>query len=906
MGTIAPQTTVTKMTDTIPPSYQTATTRDAWSIIPQYIPSSDLCAAALVCRRWHRLFMPVLWGDPASHFGTENDAVYVALTRFRRTLKYARLEVRMLTHTLHLPPALSEIYGGPRPEWLREILESLPGLQSLVVSKLPFFDHNSMTALKTTSGPGGSESTSQTYNVRLLLADSEPNTTSQGIAETLLRFPDLIYLDLSYTTPARDRMVLSALSQLEHLQVLKLRGIGLKDSDAEFLANAIGRRVRFLDLRNNLLTDMSIRSLLQASFLPLGDSTSMHGPQRGTVEPLTNSPQSQSRPLFPDPKFFSSPVLDEQVMKALTQQLTGRAWVEDLPQVGITHLYIADNPISVEGAASLLASSLLHALDVGTVDTVESISRQQHPLASPQGNSQEFPGAEKLIPILGSAAKENLTYLRAHHALCTADGPLRGDTVLDALLPELPVGNENEVSREAELDATNQIHEVPANEAAIFELPGSPVPQSWSVGNGRKLTVYEDEPLPERRRGSVFAPEVVETVQVSEDGGQKSPYGATSSHLPRHVSISSISSIPNTTWDTAGSIPQCSSPISVDDSRSQKIQELLAKRPKGFPRRDGKAGNFSYLHPSHIPHLETLVLTDVPSHISANSPILKSLMRFITACSNEALLATLQAGSDYTLPPGQDRARAEQERARSLFALRRLVLEITPTVRSKRLTAWKPAGYRTGAAKSSTGDRDVENLWSAAVDDFSFFDEDECGIPNDYSGKYFPMAALNEKVTLIPDDDGPGQAGPSQPDITAASPNRLQPGQCISQTHAVRCTGASGIGEDVGIPRDEIPEMDLVAELASFRRAKKIEYEGLMRRTSGRRTSSRLSSSISSCQSPSVATLAASSAPPLSIAHFVEGHWKGEVKVIRNAAPKGRSGMVDMYGNYFEKGYLYP
>jgi hypothetical protein len=42
------------------------------------------------------------------------------------------------------------------------------------------------------------------------------------------------------------------------------------------------------------------------------------------------------------------------------------------------------------------------------------------------------------------------------------------------------------------------------------------------------------------------------------------------------------------------------------------------------------------------------------------------------------------------------------------------------------------------------------------------------------------------------------------------------------------------------------------------------------------------------------------------MAHFVEGHWKGEVKIVRNAAPKGRSGMVDMYGNYFEKGYLYP
>lgn len=62
--------------DLIPPSYESATDRDAWTIIAHYIPSSDLCAVSLVCRRWHGLFMPFLWGDPASHFGTDNDAVY--------------------------------------------------------------------------------------------------------------------------------------------------------------------------------------------------------------------------------------------------------------------------------------------------------------------------------------------------------------------------------------------------------------------------------------------------------------------------------------------------------------------------------------------------------------------------------------------------------------------------------------------------------------------------------------------------------------------------------------------------------------------------------------------------------------------------------------------------------------
>ena len=271
----------------------------------------------------------------------------MALTRFRRTLKYARPEVRALTHTLHLPPALSEIYDGPRPGWLRDILEYLPCLQCLMVSRLPFFDHNAMVALREL--PRSTE-----YNVRLLLADHEPNTTSAGLAETILRFPRLIYLDLSYTTSARDQSVLSALSQLENLQILKLRGIGLRDADAQFLANAIGTRTRFLDVRNNLLTDMAVRSLLQASFTPANRA------------PQTNY---QSRQL----EYLQSPDLDEQYLKLLAQPGSSQSWIEDLPYAGITHLYIANNPITVEGVASLLASSRLHALDVGTVNTADVV-----------------------------------------------------------------------------------------------------------------------------------------------------------------------------------------------------------------------------------------------------------------------------------------------------------------------------------------------------------------------------------------------------------------------------------------------------------------------------------------------------------------------------------------------------
>ncbi|XHG05337.1 hypothetical protein AWENTII_008566 [Aspergillus wentii] len=823
----------------------------------------------------------------------------------------------MLTHTLHLPPALSEIYGGPRPEWLKEILEYLPCLQSLMVSKLPFFDHNAMTALKslTANGQPWGSVDFHTYNIRLLLAEREPNTTSQGVAETLLRFQELIYLDLSYTKSARDSAVLSALSQLEHLQVLKLRAIGLKDTDAQFLANAIGTRVRFLDLRENVLTDMAVRSLLQASFLPPNSSSNELSRDRETAR----SPNAifESLPTLARLDFLKRSDLDEQFIKMLTRPLTGRSWVENLPHAGITHLYIAGNQITVEGVASLLASERLHALDVGTVDTAASLHKGPGTISPPKyEDHQIFPGAEKLIPILGVSAKESLTYLRAHHPILTSEVPFKDFTSPNVFLPELPDEGTQTVPERTheprELDATNEIHEMPTGVNAVYELadtsiPAAAGPSSYYAG---ERSLLADEPPPVPRRGSAYAPEVV---GLDEDKLGPNGTGISRSRSDQKGAILTACGHPDTMCsEMLEPVPQCSSPLSTEDPRAHIIRELLAKRPKNqtLPRRDSRDSNFPHLHPSHIPHLETLVLTDVPSHVPANSPILTSLIRFITACSNEALLATLQAGSDYSLPPGRSRLNAEQQRSRSLFGLRRLVLEITPTPSLKgpaKLTPWRSVSYQNGTSKSSTGDWDSENMWSAAMSDFSFFGEDECGIPEKDPGKYFPMAALNEKVTLMPEDDDSVRLGTPEREASS-SPNLLNSNRQHSQRGRSRpnsITSTSAAPQ----PSVEIPEVDLVAELASFRRTKKMEYEGLMRTQRSRRSTNGTTSSLralSISSSPSLITLTGKSAPLLSMAHFVEGHWKGEVKIVRNAAPKGRSGVVDMYGNYFEKGYLYP
>ncbi|KAJ5959825.1 uncharacterized protein N7479_006975 [Penicillium vulpinum] len=868
--------------DLIPPSYESATDRDAWTIIARYIPSSDLCAASLVCHRWHGLFMPFLWGDPASHFGTDNDAVYVALTRFRRTLKYARQEVRALTHTLHLPPALSEIYGGPRPGWLRDILECLPCLQCLMVSKLPFFDHHAMKALKT-------DERSNQYNIRLLLAEREPNTTSASLADTLVLFPALTYLDLSYTTPARDRNVLSTLAQMPFLRVLKLRAIGLKDNDVEFLANAIGRRVRCLDLRDNILTDMAVRSLLEASFLPPNGRERQHTTRQATASP---DPFSHFSINESGSDFFKRPDLDEQFAKLLAQPVLYHPWVEDLPHTGITHLYITGNQISVEAVASLLFSSRLHALDFGTIKIPDKAHQTHH------YGKEKYPGTEKLVPILGKVAGDNLIYLRAHHAVLTGQPPAKDVASNNEFLPELSAQDSPREAEQFELDTSQQVYELPEETRPIFELADTSTTDSISSSSTTKtaetsqlLTAYEDEPSPSVRRGSAFAPEVVQPTPVHSSTNQETVFGAYRTDtwdteqveggtLPS-ISMSSDCDTLATDFSLQGTL-QCSSSISPNDSPAQMVQKLLAKRPRNqsIPLQGGKESRFPYLHPSHIPHMESLVLTDVPSHITPNSSILSTLIRFITACSSEALLAILQAGSDYSLPPGQARMQAEQQRSRSLFGLRRLILEITPIDTSK-LTSWKPGNQYNAKGYSSTGDRDSENLWSAAADDFSFFGEEECGVPENDPSKYFPMAALNEKVSLMPSEDD-----------SLRSPDSPQLGHHLPQSNTPGPPGTAGDRKQQSQP----PMIDLVAELAAFRRGKKVEYDKVVHRERGRRSTIGTSSS----------GLIMPSSPHISLSHYVEGHWKGEVKIVRNPMPKVRTGTVDMYGNYFEKGYLYP
>ena len=912
----------------------------------------------------------------------------MALTRFKRTLKRARLSVRQLTHTLHLPPALSEIYGGPNALWLRDVLDYLPNLQSLIVSRLPFFDHQSLVALKqgrrlsagnvrrsgqSSSGghrpvaqydglgrqfpissfqaPGSWSTTEEEdlpsyYELKLLIATKELNSTSAGLAEAIRHFPKLVYLDLSYTTPARDASVLYCLSGLDNLQVLKLRGIGLRDGEAEVLANSINTRARVLDIRDNALTDMAIRSLLQACFLPReNDATEI-----GTG--LEDWPIG----LPPGPDLLSLDVLrgedlEQQLLRQLTRPLTGRLAFEDIPHRGLTHLYISGNRLSVEGLFSITKSAKLHVLDSGSVDTAKTLTRTRSK-SSPDRHIDEisFPGAEKLIPLLSGKAGKKLTYLRVNHAVITSK-VARRDVLSSTSSPTRPVAELPSTTTAAlELAASShQPVEMPA-EQHIFELSAEPLEQraelpgdiihfalSPPVNDSPAIDKTSWTPPVIHRGSGTFAPEAVNNdaaVSSGEADGllvmslerkeeeeeddvedeEKVVLNATGTGFSmkrknRPPNLGESAEFPPLRGTSTA--PTTVAPISA--TRRAQIRELQEKRPHSFLSPAATSTNasvnvISSLHPSSMPHLQTLILTDVPSHVPASSPIPEALKAFISACADEAHLSRLLAQIDYSLPPGRSRAASELRQARSLFALDALILEVRDTSHTKLTerkagTTWRHAGQRDLFSKSSTGDRDTEDFWAAAEGDFSFFGEegeaeDECGIYSKDPGKYDFTSNGAEGMIAVADEEREGEDPlfTGMGAITSSRSGRPEPAEVHGAVPPTFGRGRHQIqtmpsSSDVTKKEEEL--VDVIAILSAFRRTKKAEFEAALTTCYDARSQDR---PIISPRTPS--TLSSSTTGPLHATHladipFVPGYWRGEVRVIRHSSsvPSKGSGL---------------
>jgi hypothetical protein len=599
------------------------------------------------------------------------------------------------------------------------VLEGLPNLQSLIVRGLPFFDHGALNALRYTRLSGNRNQLGPAltpFGLRLLDASRCSNVTATGLQQALRRFESLLYLDLSWTYPAKSPEVLRGLSQFRGLHVLKLRGISLKDDDVLILANAIKTRVRSLDLRNNQLTDRSVRILLEQCFtLP---------PRRN------NNGQVTSPSLLP---YLGAEMLaiyrganfEAFLRNEFTGKFVGRLAIEDAPESGTTHLYLSDNQLTVEGLSGLVRSGKLHVLDIGSLLPT---------MASRDGSfKMDFPSLAKLAPVLAESASHSLTYLRIDHSLVTGELPTVQETTNERTPKYCELAHtSNHPIGVAELDHDAEVYEMMGDTSFAAEVSGSAVNNHDAINNQPTAIEKPEVYVQQARRRSQDLPIPTQTERTDEDG--------------LHVTVleqeNDVSTLESTLTPSPSLPSHCLSRSysSVIKERKSRLQTHLTQA-KGF-------------HPGLLPHLTTLALTEVPP----SSPTLDTpnrLISFIHACAEETKLAKLQAQLDWTLPPGRRTSSSYQkELVRKSFALEQLILEIAPcSLAEKKVEA--ASAWRHCGTKSVTQDQDSEALWAASQTDFSFFGEGETNSLDTYLESHIPLDIMSGKEVSVDQHSSP-------------------------------------------------------------------------------------------------------------------------------------------------------
>jgi hypothetical protein len=776
--------------------------------------------------------------------------------------------VRRLAHTLHIPPAQPEFYGGPQAGWLRDILDRLPSLQSLIVENLSFFDHQ---ALETVHKSNGSPVQNDTkYSLRLLIASHCENTTAASLAKALFHFPDLIYLDLSSTQGSRNPVVLRQIGTLSQLHVLKMKNCGLRDYDIDLLT--FSDRLRSLDVSDNYLTERGISHLMDR--LPASSLNSSN-------PSITSRPRAGTK--------TKRPSLQKLVSSSLISGHEGLLLIEDNLPSSFADLYLAGNFITMDELSRVLSYPSIEYLDCGSLNCSQRPDQMFSP-GSPGSDRRRFSAQEidSLSPALFTEAFRNIRSLRIHHSVVTSF-PFSGkdipvveqcfelhseelrfeldsteiidlgshglffeldDTSKAVTLEPAEIKDSTEPPKSTYLEQIagrlktpankpghpseehkeppSEDHKEPPSEAqkepqeethAVFESPDdvganlSPSTSLRSQENGANELVSPIEPdTPRKNMPPKISVSAVYTLPSQVQQAQHintvhAIHGANHSHPLHHTHPTSIphrpmpishgseasyhrySTGPDRHWREAiQSKPQ------VDLKGS--IEEIKLRRHR-TEARERHPGRFK---PSMLPNLKVLTLTDVPSTTRRRN-VVESLTLFMQECAEEeeiARLEELERQIDHD--PSQ-----HQLSGGGVFKLQRLVLEMT-SAPDPIAPPRSPKSKRNSFTKSSTEDADSESFMEASETDFSFFGEDDGGL-------------------LV-----------SEGRIDA--PRRVDDGMIVN---GFLCS-----------PTETGHSLDVVSELAGFRREKRAKHEAMMR--FGR-------SEIDSA---------------------LLGHWVGEVKVVKN------------------------
>jgi hypothetical protein len=614
--------------------------------------------------------------------------------------------------------------------------------------------------------PGTVGAVPRTYNLKLLHAENCFNATSAGLADGLALFTSLVYLDLSQTYPARHPRVLETLKLLPCLQILKLRGIGLRDEDVSIISQAIGLRVRSLDVRDNRITDLGVRYILQNCITTTSQAAKI-------VQQTMMRSRGISRGMHEFfgvdlPSVYRLSYQDQYVYNLFT---TGffRPGVEDALGSGITHFYISGNPVSPSAISDLLHIQRLHVLDAG------SLLHRLGPELSPTSPISDSDGIESLVPLFEKNG-QNLTYLRLPYRIVTAKTAPVTQEVAELDGGAIPTPTINVQQPEAfELEGDRvEPQELPAE--PIFELEGTGIDPESSARQNETRLGDDLFTSPLQRSTSEEAPEALFS--------PLSPIGH--EDMFPQTQIDTILST-TTTSDNPSDSNSLSTPRADPRNRPRTYSGIIADHEARINFRKSRPHG---LLPSMLPHLRTLALTDVPLR-SWTRAVPDDIIAFVAACGEEAHWSRLRSQSTYVLPPGgarghRSRASAEATYATSLFALRQVVLEMRPV---------RPASSPRAELKSSVEDPDCEAFWEAAAEDFSFFGSggaEECGVLESELRGVVPLEVQMGKM-LVGESAGGG---------------------------AVRGAGFVGGG---GGKAGEV--VDVLAEISKFRREKKAAHQ---------------------------------------------------------------------------------
>ena len=579
------------------------------------------------------------------------------------------------------------------------------------------------------------------YGLRLLIASECENTTASSLAIALAHFPDLIYLDLSSTQGSRSPYVLRQIGSLTELRVLKLRNCGLRDDDIDLLA--FSKQLRSLDVSQNFLSERGVSELV--SLLPETDML-----LRGDDSHNGNSPTARRYSGVDLPTRVMADGLESFVANRLTGQVDGHLFIEEGLPSSFTHLYLAENWLTLDGISRLFSYPRLQHLDCGSLNCSSRPFELLSP-RSPGGESIRFSNhsePESLSPALFIQAFRNIRSLRIHHSIITSY-PFSGNDMATGAAEQCFELHSEDLRFEldsAEIVRPGTIFELDDTSISltpepdqISDPPDGPPDDQDDHANHATFETPEDV-------GASLAPALSIRMKDGSTNGTVKPESEVHKppsiprkSIPPRISVSTFS-------DHARSVPAGPdryrykyavgperrwSEASYNRAKSTSIKETIEEVTQRRHRTEARERHPGRFKPSMLPNLKILTLTDVPS-TTRRRDITDALILFMQECAEEEELARLE---DLERRQEGRGSPTEKRDPCSMFKLQRLVLEISsdpeptgPPRSPRRSPGRSPRGKRESFSKSSTEDRDSETFMQASETDFSFFGEDDGGL----------------------------------------------------------------------------------------------------------------------------------------------------------------------------------